>query len=77
MIDSTLLIEKQIAKARNIILSYCIHQGGHEGIIFDFQVEIFLAFKSRGEVEHGTKLSTACGDMKGSLTTIIFGQSVR
>jgi hypothetical protein len=76
MIDSTLLIEKQIAKARNIILSYCIHQGGHKGIILDFSIEILLALKSRGEVEHGTKLTTACGDMKGSLTSVIFGQSV-
>ena len=77
MVDSTVLIEKEIAKARNIILNYCIHQGGHQSIIFDFPVKILLALKSRGKVEHGAKLSTACGDMKGSLTTIIFGQSVR
>jgi hypothetical protein len=77
MIDSTMLIEKKIAKARYIILSYCIHQWGHQGIILDFPVEILPTFKSRREVEHGTKLSAACGNMKGSLTTIILGQSVR
>ena len=52
MIEAAVHLEEQVAKAWNIILNYCVHEGSHQGVILDLSVLSFSAFEGLSEVKH-------------------------